>query len=141
MCVPAVDPAWQLEVNPVRVRLRELVSIPLATQACNARWHSLVEFNSVARLGKCPSRSAQVDASRTIGRIIEIVGGQTLYQFARQHIFDPLGMAEPNGAPIRNGNPAVARWSRPLDDYARSAQMILNGGELEVTSVRRHPNR
>ena len=27
-----------------------------------------------------------------IGRIIEIVSGQTLYQFEKQHIFDPLGM-------------------------------------------------
>jgi hypothetical protein len=66
MSVPAVDPAWQLEVNPVRVRLRELVSIPLAVQARNARWHYLVEFNSVACLGKCPNTSAEVDASRTI---------------------------------------------------------------------------
>jgi len=42
MCVPAVDPAWQSEVNPVRARLRELVSIPLAVQARNARWLYLV---------------------------------------------------------------------------------------------------
>ena len=28
-----------------------------------------------------------------IGRIIEIVSGQTLYQFEKQHIFGPLGMA------------------------------------------------
>ena len=27
-----------------------------------------------------------------LGRIIEIVSGQTLYQFEKQHIFDPLGM-------------------------------------------------
>ena len=27
-----------------------------------------------------------------IGRVIEIVSGQTLYQFVKQHIFDPLGM-------------------------------------------------
>ena len=27
-----------------------------------------------------------------VGRIIEIVSGQTLYQFEKQHIFDPLGM-------------------------------------------------
>src|SRR6476646_10826640 len=27
-----------------------------------------------------------------IGRIIEIISGQSLYQFERQHIFDPLGM-------------------------------------------------
>jgi len=27
-----------------------------------------------------------------VGRIIEIISGQTLYQFEKQHIFDPLGM-------------------------------------------------
>src|SRR4051794_17987930 len=27
-----------------------------------------------------------------LGRVIEIVSGQTLYQFEKQHIFDPLGM-------------------------------------------------
>ena len=76
-----------------------------------------------------------------IGRIIEIVSGQTLYQFEKQHIFDPLGMTSTNFvldsaeerarmaeplpsdtilqrrsatvAPIRNGNPAAADWSRP----------------------------
>jgi hypothetical protein len=36
MCVPAVDPAWQLEVSPVRVRLREqlLISAPGSGLQC-----------------------------------------------------------------------------------------------------------
>ena len=28
-----------------------------------------------------------------LGRVIEIISGQTLYQFEKQHIFDPLGMS------------------------------------------------
>lgn len=94
-----------------------------------------------------------------IGRIIEIVSGQTLYQFEKQHIFDPLGMAstkyvlenaderarmaEPlpgdtilkDAEAERRGHP---EWESgggglvsTLNDYARFAQMILNGGQLD----------
>ena len=93
-----------------------------------------------------------------IGRIIEIVSGQTLYQFEKQHIFDPLGMtstkfvlesaderarmAEPlPGDPILKLAEADRRahpeWESgggglvsSIADYARFAQMILNGGEF-----------
>jgi hypothetical protein len=34
MCSPAVDPAWQFEINPDGVRLRELLSIQLPIQTC-----------------------------------------------------------------------------------------------------------
>jgi CubicO group peptidase (beta-lactamase class C family) len=92
------------------------------------------------------------------GRIIEIVSGQTLYQFEKQHIFDPLGMtstkfvlesadeharmAEPlPGDPILRLAEAERRahpeWESgggglvsSITDYARFAQMILNGGEF-----------
>jgi CubicO group peptidase (beta-lactamase class C family) len=93
-----------------------------------------------------------------IGRIIEIISGQTLYQFEKQHIFDPLGMtstkfvlesaderarmAEPlPGDTILKSAEAERRahpeWesgggglvSSPTD-YARFAQMLLDGGEF-----------
>jgi CubicO group peptidase (beta-lactamase class C family) len=93
-----------------------------------------------------------------IGRIIEIVSGQTLYQFEKQHIFDPLGMTstkyvlETASERARMAEPLPAdailklaeterrahpEWesggggllSTPLD-YARFAQMILNGGDF-----------
>jgi len=91
-----------------------------------------------------------------VGRIIEIVSGQTLYQFEKQHIFDSLGMtstkfvlesaderarmAEPlPGDPVlklaemqRRAHP---EWESgggglvsTITDYARFAQMILDGG-------------
>jgi CubicO group peptidase (beta-lactamase class C family) len=93
-----------------------------------------------------------------LGRVIEIVSGQTLYQFEKQHIFDSLGMTstkyviESAGERARMAEPlpgdpvlklaemerrAHPEWesgggglvSTPAD-YARFAQMILNGGEF-----------
>jgi CubicO group peptidase (beta-lactamase class C family) len=94
-----------------------------------------------------------------VGRVIEIVSRQTLYQFEKQHIFDPLGMtstkfvldtpeeqarmAEPlptdailvRAERERRGHP---EWESgggglvsTITDYARFAQMILNGGEFD----------
>lgn len=94
-----------------------------------------------------------------IGRIIEIVSGQSLYQFEKQHIFDPLGMtstkyvldnagerarmAEPLPDDTILKNAETERRAHPewesgggglvssLTDYARFAQMLLNGGQLD----------
>jgi CubicO group peptidase (beta-lactamase class C family) len=94
-----------------------------------------------------------------IGRIIEIVSGQTLYQFEKRHIFDPLGMAstkyflesaderarmaEPLPSDTILKDAEAERRAHPewesgggglvstLNDYAKFAQMILNGGELD----------
>src|SRR3984893_16582669 len=93
-----------------------------------------------------------------IGRIIEIVSGQTLYQFEKQHILDPLGMTSTKF--VLESADERARMAEPLpsdtilklaeaerrvhpewesgggglvssmSDYARFAQMILNGGEF-----------
>jgi CubicO group peptidase (beta-lactamase class C family) len=94
-----------------------------------------------------------------LGRIIEIVSGETLYQFEKQRIFDPLGMnstkfvldkmderarmAEPlpgdtvliDAERERRAHPEWESGGGGLvstvTDYARFAQMILNGGQLE----------
>jgi CubicO group peptidase (beta-lactamase class C family) len=93
-----------------------------------------------------------------VGRIIEIVSGQTLYQFEKQHIFDSLGMTSTKF--VLDSADERARMAEPLPsdtilklaemerrahpewesgggglvssiaDYARFAQMILNGGEF-----------
>ena len=93
-----------------------------------------------------------------IGRIIEIVSGQTLYQFEKQHIFDSLGMTSTKF--VLESADERARMAEPLpgdailklaeterrahpewesgggglvstpSDYARFAQMILGGGEF-----------
>ena len=94
-----------------------------------------------------------------VGRIIEIISGQSLYQFEKQHIFDPLGMTstkfllESVGERARMAKPLpndtilndaeVDRLAHPewesggggllssATDYRRFAQMILNGGEFD----------
>jgi len=94
-----------------------------------------------------------------LGRIIEIVSGQTLYQFEKQHIFDPLGMtstkfvlesaderarmAEPLPSDTVLKRAETERRAHPewesgggglvssVTDYARFAQMILGGGQLD----------
>jgi CubicO group peptidase (beta-lactamase class C family) len=93
-----------------------------------------------------------------IGRIVEIISGQTLYQFEKQHIFDPLGMTSTKF--VLDSADERARMAEPLPsdtilksaeaerrahpewesgggglvsspaDYARFAQMILDGGEF-----------
>jgi CubicO group peptidase (beta-lactamase class C family) len=91
-----------------------------------------------------------------LGRIIEVVSGQTLYDFEKSHIFDPLGMTSTTY--VLTSDAERTRMAEPLPsdtiliaaerqrraypqwqsgggglvstatDYARFAQMILNGG-------------
>jgi CubicO group peptidase (beta-lactamase class C family) len=96
-----------------------------------------------------------------LGRVIEVVSGQSLLQFERQRLLDPLGMtdtafyvadaakypliAEPMPddrsigpvAGIRDPR-APRRWESggagmvgTIGDYARFAQMLLNGGTFD----------
>lgn len=96
-----------------------------------------------------------------LGRLVEVVSGQSLYQFERASLLDPLGMADtsfyvsdaakqgriaepfPNDRTIGPGidffDPRVAgKWESggggmvgTAMDYARFLQMLLNGGELD----------
>jgi CubicO group peptidase (beta-lactamase class C family) len=96
-----------------------------------------------------------------LGRVIEVVSGKSLYQFEKERLLDPLGMkdtgfyvtdpakqplvAEPFpddrtiGAGAKMGDPRIAQKMQSggggmvstIDDYARFAQMILNGGTLD----------
>jgi len=94
-----------------------------------------------------------------LGRIIEIVSGQSLFAFLEQRIFAPLGMTSTRF--VLRGAAEWARMAEPLahdailrraedvrrahpewesgggglvttvSDYARFAQMLLNGGSLD----------
>jgi CubicO group peptidase (beta-lactamase class C family) len=94
-----------------------------------------------------------------LGRVIEVISGQTLYEFMKQRIFIPLGMTSTKF--VLSTPEEKARMARPLPvdtilldaererlahpewesggggllttirDYARFAQMLLNGGELD----------
>lgn len=96
-----------------------------------------------------------------LGRVIEVVSGQSLYQFEKQRLFNPLGMtgtaffvADPAqwpriARPMPNDwfDPPIAgikdptvsrRWESggagmvgTIGDYARLLQMLLNGGTLD----------
>ena len=121
----------------------------------------------VDRLAKLPL--AEQPATRwdyghstdVLGRVIEVISGQSLFQFEKQRLLDPLGMTETAffvadvAQRIRIAEPLPGGWfDRPvagikdptlprawesggagmvgtIGDYARFAQMLLNGGTLE----------
>lgn len=96
-----------------------------------------------------------------LGRVVEVVSGQSLYQFEKQHLLDPLRMLDTSfyvtdkakwpriaqpmpddriiGPFVPISDPTkVQRWESggggmvgTISDYARFAQMMLNGGTLE----------
>ncbi len=128
----------------------------------DGRYDNRVFANRIARLplARQPGTLWRYGHSTdVVGRIIEIVSGQTLYQFEKRHIFDSLGMTSTKY--VLNGAAEQARMAEPLPgdtvlkvaeaerrahpewesgggglvstvtDYARFAQMMLNGGQLD----------
>jgi CubicO group peptidase (beta-lactamase class C family) len=95
-----------------------------------------------------------------LGHVIEVVSGQSLYEFEKARLFDLLGMKDtsyrvldgarqarlaellPEDSVVRNAFPRNPRLPRSWEsgsgglvstvaDYARFCEMILHGGELE----------
>jgi CubicO group peptidase (beta-lactamase class C family) len=96
-----------------------------------------------------------------LGRVVEVVSGQSLYQFEKERLLDPLGMKDttfyvtdkakqpriaepfPNdrtiGKDAEMNDPRIARkWESggggmvsTIGDYARFTRMLLNGGTLD----------
>ena len=91
-----------------------------------------------------------------LGRVIEVVSGQSLYQFEKTHLLDPLGMtttkffltdpaereryAQPLAHDRHVGRNSLdgTRWESggggmvsTIADFARYGQMLLNGGTLD----------
>jgi CubicO group peptidase (beta-lactamase class C family) len=91
-----------------------------------------------------------------VGRVIEVVSGQSLYQFEKTQLLDPLGMTTtkffltdpaerarfakplPRDRHVERNSLDVTRWESgggglvsTMSDFARFAQMLLNGGELD----------
>jgi CubicO group peptidase (beta-lactamase class C family) len=94
-----------------------------------------------------------------LGRIIEVASGQSLYQFEKTHLLDPLGMtntkffltdpeeraryAQPlaKDRHVERNSLDVTRWESggggmvsTISDFARYGQMLLNGGTLDGKS-------
>jgi CubicO group peptidase (beta-lactamase class C family) len=91
-----------------------------------------------------------------VGRVIEVVSGQSLYQFEKTQFLDSLGMATtkffltdpaerarfakplPRDRHVERNSLDVTRWESgggglvtTMSDFAHFAQMLLNGGELD----------
>jgi CubicO group peptidase (beta-lactamase class C family) len=91
-----------------------------------------------------------------VGRVIEVVSGQSLYQFEKTAFLDSLGMTTtkffltdpaerarfakplPRDRAVERNSLDVTRWESggggmvtTMNDFARFAQMLLNGGELD----------
>jgi CubicO group peptidase (beta-lactamase class C family) len=91
-----------------------------------------------------------------LGRVIEVASGQSLYQFEKQNLLDPLGMTTTKffltdpaeraryAKPLRidqhveRNSLDVTRWESggggmvsTVSDFARYGQMLLNGGRLD----------
>jgi CubicO group peptidase (beta-lactamase class C family) len=121
----------------------------------------------VERLAKLPladqpgTRWDYGHSTDVLGRVIEVISGQTLFQFEKQRLLDPLGMSETaffvadDAKRPRIAEPMPSdRLTRPvagikdptlprrwesggagmvgtIGDYARFAQMLVNGGALD----------
>ncbi|MGN6285243.1 MAG: serine hydrolase domain-containing protein [Afipia sp.] len=99
-------------------------------------------------------------ATDVLGRVIEVVSGQSLYEFEKEHLLDPLGMtdtafhvANPDkrrliAEPLlsertltveRERSPReLTKWESggggmvsTIHDFGRFCQMLLNGGKLD----------
>jgi CubicO group peptidase (beta-lactamase class C family) len=91
-----------------------------------------------------------------LGRVIEVASGQSLYQFEKQNLLDPLGMtttkffltdpaeraryAQPldKDRHVERNSLNVTRWESggggmvsTIGDFARFGQMLLDGGRLD----------
>jgi CubicO group peptidase (beta-lactamase class C family) len=91
-----------------------------------------------------------------LGRVIEVVSGQSLYQFEKANLLDPLGMtttkfflADPaeraryarplaKDRHVERNSLDITRWESggggmvsTIADFARYGQMLLNGGTLD----------
>jgi CubicO group peptidase (beta-lactamase class C family) len=69
-------------------------------------------------------------ATALLARLIAKGAGQTLHEFARQNLFDPLGMGPTEWASGQDGEPFAASGARmSVRDLARIGEMILQNGE------------
>lgn len=91
-----------------------------------------------------------------LGRVIEVASGQSLYQFEKTNLLDPLGMATtkffltdpaeraryalplPKDRHVERNSLNVTHWESggggmvsTIADFARYGQMLLNGGKLD----------
>ena len=75
-------------------------------------------------------------ATALLGRIISRGSGRTLHEFAREYLFDPLGMGATEWATGPDGEPFAASGARlSVRDLARLGEMMLHEGRVGGRSV------
>ncbi|MDF3811478.1 MULTISPECIES: serine hydrolase [Rhodopseudomonas] len=75
-------------------------------------------------------------ATALLARLIAKGSGQTLHDFAREHLFDPLGLGPTEWAGGPDGEPFAASGARmSVRDLARIGQMMLHGGQVAGRGV------
>jgi CubicO group peptidase (beta-lactamase class C family) len=163
----------EITIRDLLTHVSGLVSGPISTAEASryARQPNETLADYIPRLGAVPlefqpgsewrySPGAGFD---TLGRIVEIISGQTFDQFLRQRIFDPLGIKDlyfkPGEAAMarvatvyRNNRGSLEKQARPdfanlkyfsgaggllstTEDYLQFAQMLLNGGQWNGTRL------
>jgi CubicO group peptidase (beta-lactamase class C family) len=75
-------------------------------------------------------------ATAVLARLIAKGSGKTLHEFAREHLFDPLGIGPTQWATGRDGEPFAASGARmSVRDMARIGAMMLHGGKVDGRTV------
>jgi CubicO group peptidase (beta-lactamase class C family) len=75
-------------------------------------------------------------ATALLARIIARGSGKTLHAFARESLFEPLGMGQTEWATGADGEPFAASGARmSVRDLARIGQMMLHGGKVGEREV------
>jgi CubicO group peptidase (beta-lactamase class C family) len=163
-----VPASREITIRDLLTHVSGLVSGPISTAEASkyARQPNETLADYIPRVGAVPlefqpgsqwrySPGAGFD---TLGRIVEIISGETFDQFLRERIFDPLGIKDLYFKPGESGLPRLAtvyrkngtgleKQPRPdfanlkyfsgagglvssTEDYLQFAQMLLNGGQL-----------
>ena len=75
-------------------------------------------------------------ATALLARMIANGSGKTLHEFARENLFDPLGMGPTEWAAGPDGEPFAASGARmSVRDLARIGVMMLHGGKVDERVV------
>jgi CubicO group peptidase (beta-lactamase class C family) len=75
-------------------------------------------------------------ATALLARMIAKGSGKTLHEFARENLFDPLGMGPTEWATGPDGEPFAASGARmSVRDLARIGVMMLHGGKVDERVV------
>jgi CubicO group peptidase (beta-lactamase class C family) len=105
-----------------------------AMDAASDRYRFILERPIVAAPGEVWIYSG--GAVALIGRLIEKGTGQTLQDYARSALFEPLGIANSEWAIGRDGEAIAASGLRLTPrDLARIGQLVLVGGSLDGSSI------